>query len=115
MFFIEKMSPDQSHVENVFVTSTENGKVNVVVSKNGHTETHKNGDRFVVSKTAAATTASPGQPDFRIMEYERYGVKIQSQPVVNTPTPNRHVDDGPGAQSDQRQPRQNLRGAPVCR
>jgi lipopolysaccharide export system permease protein len=37
VFFIEKMSPDQARVENVFVTSTENGKVNVVVSKTGHT------------------------------------------------------------------------------
>ncbi len=32
--------------QNVFVTSTEGGKVNVIVSKNGHTETRGNGDRF---------------------------------------------------------------------
>jgi lipopolysaccharide export system permease protein len=87
VFFIEKMSSDQSHVENVFVTSTENGKINVVVSKNGHTETHQNGDRFVVLENGRRYDGEPGQPDFRIMEYERYGVKIQSQPVVNTPTP----------------------------
>jgi lipopolysaccharide export system permease protein len=86
VFFIEKMSPDQSHVENVFVTSTENGKVNVVVSKNGHTETQKNGDRFVVLENGRRYDGEPGHPDFRIMEFERYGVKIQSQPVVNTPT-----------------------------
>ncbi len=86
VFFIEKMSPDQGHVENVFVTSTENGKVNVVVSKNGHTETHKNGDRFVVLENGRRYDGEPGHPDFRIMEFERYGVKIQSQPVISTPT-----------------------------
>jgi lipopolysaccharide export system permease protein len=86
VFFIEKMSPDQSRVENVFVTSTENGKVNVVVSKTGHTETHKNGDRFVVLENGRRYDGEPGKPDFRIMEFERYGVKIQSQPVVNVPT-----------------------------
>jgi lipopolysaccharide export system permease protein len=86
VFFIEKMSPDQSHVENVFVTSTENGKVNVVVSKFGHTETQKNGDRFVVLENGRRYDGEPGHPDFRIMEFERYGIKIQSQPVVTTPT-----------------------------
>jgi lipopolysaccharide export system permease protein len=86
VFFIEKMSPDQSRVENVFVTSTENGKVNVVVSKTGHTETHKNGDRFVVLENGRRYDGEPGKPDFRIMEFEKYGVKIQSQPVVNVPT-----------------------------
>ncbi|HEY4350684.1 MAG TPA: LPS export ABC transporter permease LptF [Paraburkholderia sp.] len=86
VFFIEKMSPDQSRVENVFVTSTENGKVNVVVSKFGHTETQKNGDRFVVLENGRRYDGEPGHPDFRIMEFERYGIKIQSQPVITTPT-----------------------------
>jgi lipopolysaccharide export system permease protein len=28
----------------------------------------------------------PGKPDFRIMEFQRYGVKITQQPLVNRPT-----------------------------
>ncbi|QCP48565.1 LPS export ABC transporter permease LptF [Trinickia violacea] len=86
VFFIEKMTPDQSRVENVFVTSTENGKVNVVVSNRGHTETMKNGDRFVVLDNGRRYDGEPGKPDFRIMEFERYGVKITSTPVVNQQT-----------------------------
>jgi lipopolysaccharide export system permease protein len=86
VFFIEKMSPDQSHVSSVFVTSTENGKISVVVSKNGHTETMKNGDRFVVLENGRRYDGEPGKPDFRIMEFERYGVKITSQPVINQQT-----------------------------
>ncbi|SAL27452.1 permease [Caballeronia terrestris] len=86
VFFIEKMSPDQGHVENVFVTSTEGGKVNVIVSKNGHTETRNDGDRFIVLENGRRYDGEPGQPNFRIMEFERYGVKIQSHQVVNTPT-----------------------------
>ena len=88
MFFIEKMSPDQAKVQNVFVTSTENGKVNVVVSQTGHTETTKNGDRFVVLEDGRRYDGTPGQPNFKIMEFERYGVKIQSKPVVNAPSTN---------------------------
>jgi lipopolysaccharide export system permease protein len=86
VFFIEKMSPDQGQVENVFVTSTEGGKVNVIVSKTGHTETHEDGDRFIVLENGRRYDGEPGQPNFRIMEFERYGVKIQSRQVVNTPT-----------------------------
>ncbi|CDY74132.1 FIG000988: Predicted permease [Caballeronia glathei] len=85
VFFIEKMSPDQGHVENVFVTSTEGGKVNVIVSKTGHTETRNDGDRFIVLENGRRYDGEPGQPNFRIMEFERYGVKIQSRQVVNTP------------------------------
>ncbi|MEX3956954.1 LPS export ABC transporter permease LptF [Trinickia sp. EG282A] len=87
VFFVEKMSPDQSHVENVFVTSTESGKVSVVVSHNGHTETDKDGSRFVVLENGRRYDGEPGKPDFRIMEFQRYGVKITQQPVVNRPTP----------------------------
>jgi lipopolysaccharide export system permease protein len=86
VFFVERMSADQSHVRNVFVTSTENGKVNVVVSKNGHTETMNNGDRFIVLENGRRYDGEPGKPDFRIMEFERYGVKITQQPVVTAPT-----------------------------
>ncbi|KML48398.1 permease [Burkholderia cepacia] len=87
VFFIEKMTPDQSKVQNVFVTSTENGKVNVVVSQTGHTET-RDGSRFVVLENGRRYDGTPGQPNFKIMEFERYGVKITSTPVVNVPTTN---------------------------
>lgn len=86
VFFIEKMTPEQSHVENVFVTSTEHGKINVVVSKNGHIESAKDGARFVVLENGHRYDGEPGKPDFRIMEFARYGVKITQQPVVNQPT-----------------------------
>ncbi|GLU35451.1 LPS export ABC transporter permease LptF [Trinickia caryophylli] len=86
VFFVEKMTPDQSKVRNVFVTSTENGKVSVVVSQDGHIETAKDGARFVVLQSGRRYDGEPGKPDFRIMEFERYGVKITQQPVVNRPT-----------------------------
>ncbi|WP_321912759.1 MULTISPECIES: LPS export ABC transporter permease LptF [unclassified Paraburkholderia] len=86
VFFIERMSPDQARVENVFVTSTENGKVSVIVSKTGHTETMQSGDRFVVLENGRRYDGEPGHPDFRISEFQRYGVKITSQPLVNTPS-----------------------------
>ena len=86
VFFIEKMSPDQAKVQNVFVTSTEGGKVSVIVSQTGHTETREDGDRFIVLDNGRRYDGEPGQPNFRIMEFERYGVKILNHQVVNTPS-----------------------------
>ena len=60
VFFIEKMSPDQANVQNVFVTSTEGGKVNVIVSKTGHTETRGEGDRFIVLENGRRYDGEPG-------------------------------------------------------
>lgn len=88
VFFIERISPDQSKVQHVFVTGTEAGKVNVVVSQTGHTETAPNGDRFVVLESGRRYDGTPGQPDFKIMQFERYGVKMESARVVTHPTAN---------------------------
>jgi lipopolysaccharide export system permease protein len=87
VFFIEGMSADSEHVNNVFVTSTENGKVNVIVSHQGHVETHANGDRFVVLENGRRYDGEPTRPDYRIMEFGRYGVRIESHAVVDRPSP----------------------------
>ena len=87
VFFIEKMSPDAKSVRNVFVTGTENGKINVVVSAEGKVETESNGDRFVVLENGRRYDGVPGQPDYRIMEFQRYGVRIESHDIIDTPGP----------------------------
>jgi lipopolysaccharide export system permease protein len=86
VFFIEKMSPDSRTVKNVFVTGTENGKINVVVSADGLIETQPNGDRFVVLENGRRYDGVPGQPDYRIMEFQRYGVRIESHDIIDSPT-----------------------------
>jgi lipopolysaccharide export system permease protein len=89
VFFVETVSPDATKVHNVFVSGTENGKVNVIVSKDGHIETAKDGNRYIVLEKGRRYDGVPGQPDYRVMEFERYGVKIDNPTAVdadNTPT-----------------------------
>jgi len=86
VFFVEKMSPDQKHVENVFVTSTENGKVSVIVSSQGHVEISPNGDRFVVLENGRRYDGEPGALDYKIMEFQRYGVKLENAQLTSIPT-----------------------------
>jgi len=86
VFFVEKMSPNQKHVENVFVTSTENDKVSVTVSSQGHVEIEPNGDRFIVLENGRRYEGTPGALDYHVMEFLRYGVKLESQQLISIPT-----------------------------
>jgi lipopolysaccharide export system permease protein len=86
VFFVEKMSPDQKHVSNVFITSTENGKVSVTVSSQGHVEIAPNGDRFIVLENGRRYDGTPGALDYHVIEFQRYGVKLESQALVDVPT-----------------------------
>lgn len=84
IFFVEGISGDATKVKNIFVNSSQNGKNSVVVAKEGAVELDRHGDKFLVLKNGRRYDGSPDQPDFRLMEFERYGVLIsrQSQSVV---------------------------------
>lgn len=86
VFFVEKLSADAQRVQNVFVTSTDNGKLFVVVSRDGYIESRPNGDRFIVLENGRRYDGEPGHTDFRIVEFKRYGVKIEDKPTVETQT-----------------------------
>ncbi|WP_347556084.1 LPS export ABC transporter permease LptF [Robbsia sp. KACC 23696] len=84
VFFVEKLSANLANVQNVFVTSTENGKLFVVVSKQGQIETQPNGDRFIVLENGRRYDGEPGKANFRVVEFKRYGVKMDDKPTVET-------------------------------
>jgi lipopolysaccharide export system permease protein len=79
VFFIEKMSADQKQVANIFIASTVPNKINVTVSRSGHVEITPNGDHFVVLENGRRYDSTPGTLNYKIAEYQRYGVKLQSQ------------------------------------
>jgi lipopolysaccharide export system permease protein len=84
VFFVEGISGDASKVKNVFVSTTQNGKNSIVVSKEGTMEFDNLGDKFLVLLNGRRYDGSPTQPDFRLMEFDRYGVLVsrQSQAVI---------------------------------
>ncbi len=84
VFFVEGISGDATKVKNVFVNSSQNGRTTVVVAKEGTIELDKRGNKFLVLESGRRYDGSPDKPDFRLMEFERYGVLIsrQSQALV---------------------------------
>lgn len=86
VFFVESASGDEKTVHNVFVSSVQQQKGGVSMSRTGHTETAANGDRFIVLQHGRRYEGSPGEGEYRVTEFERYDARIETsegeQPVV---------------------------------
>lgn len=81
VFFVEGMDgldAAAAKVRNVFVSSMQHGRLGVMVANQGHVETMGNGDRFVVLEQGRRYEGEPGKPGYRITEFQRYAVRIET-------------------------------------
>ena len=78
LFFVESADVGEGRVKNVFITSKQHGKTGVVVSNEGYMEVAPNGDRFAVLLNGRRYEGTPGTPEYRVTEFERYAARIQS-------------------------------------
>jgi len=79
VFFAESIAGDKKTVQNVFVNSTQHGRTGVMTSEKGLTETAPNGDRFLTMISGRRYEGAPGEPDFRLMEFARYMVRVETK------------------------------------
>jgi lipopolysaccharide export system permease protein len=79
VFFVESIAGDKSSVQNVFVNSTQHRRTGVMMSERGFSESAPNGDRFLVLLSGRRYEGTPGEADFRLMEFERYATRIQTK------------------------------------
>ena len=89
VFFVEALADDAARVGNVFVASFQDGKLGVVVSKEGVQETAPNGDRFVVLEHGKRYEVEPGSPQFKVVEFERYHFRTEdgeASPIERSPS-----------------------------
>lgn len=77
--FVEAVADDESYVKNVFVTSVQNQRLGVTMAATGRQEIAENGDRFMVLENGRRYEIEPGTPEFRIMEYVRYAIRIETK------------------------------------
>ena len=78
VYFVESISGDASTVQNVFVSSVQQQKSGVSMSRVGRTETAPNGDRFIVLEDGRRYEGAPGDEQYRVMEFERYAARIET-------------------------------------
>ncbi len=77
VFFVDKLSERDDVVNNVFVQSTQNDRLGVMVAQKGFIETAENGDRFVVLLNGRRYEGTPGTLDYRTVDFERYALRIE--------------------------------------
>lgn len=78
VFFVENVSASDGAVKNVFVSAERNGELTVIATASGKVELAENGDRFLVLEGGRRYDMRPGALDFQMMEFARYGVRIES-------------------------------------
>lgn len=84
VFFVEaasgeSASSEEGSVKNIFISSMQHGRLGVMMSTSGYTESLPNGDRFVVLVNGRRYEGTPGSPEYRVMEFERYAVRIETK------------------------------------
>jgi len=107
VYFVEKLAANLSTVANIFVHSDENGEVGTTVAKRGYQETAPNGDRFLVMLNGRRYIGPPGSAEYRIIEFEKYSVRIEANEVKETlptvkalPTSTLIADKAPAARAE---------------
>ena len=85
VYFVESISGDETTVQNVFVSSVQQQKSGVSMSRVGRTETAPNGDRFIVLEDGRRYEGAPGDEQYRVMEFQRYAARIETAEINHLP------------------------------
>ena len=77
VFFVDQLSQRDDVVNNIFVQSSQNGRLGVMVAQKGYVQTAQNGDRFVVLTNGRRYEGTPGTLDYRTVDFDRYSIRIE--------------------------------------
>lgn len=80
VFFVESVDVDGARVRNVFVSNRSQGREGVTVAAQGQIEVRRNGERYLVLEHGRRYEGVPGQPEYRLTEFERYLLRIDIRP-----------------------------------
>jgi len=81
--FVEKISDDRLAMENVFLQVRQGGKLGVLTSDRARFHVDGNSDqRFLVFENGRRYVGTPGMLDYRITEYDKYGVLMETKNPV---------------------------------
>jgi lipopolysaccharide export system permease protein len=89
--FVESINPVTSTVNNVFLHSVEDKQDATTVAARGKLEEMPNGDRFLVLEHGRRYQGTPGTPDYRVVEFERLGRRIEPNEIRALPTSSKAI------------------------
>jgi len=80
VIYVESINKDGTEIYHVFANAKLDNRGSLIVAKSGHMEIDADsGDRFLVLQQGFRYEGVPGQADFAIVQFERYGIRMQTQ------------------------------------
>ena len=89
--FVESINPLTNTVQNVFLQSVEDKQDATTVAVRGRLEDMPNGDRFIVLEHGRRYQGTPGSPDYRVVEFEKLGRRIEPNEIRALPTSSKAI------------------------
>lgn len=88
VYFVERYDKQAERYEEVFVYKSSFGKEGVVVSQYAFQRSDAlTGDKFLVLTNGTRYEGQPGEPDYRIVDFETYALRIEPRESVPTRGP----------------------------
>ncbi|MEO8755546.1 MAG: LPS export ABC transporter permease LptF [Casimicrobiaceae bacterium] len=89
--YVESINPVDGRIRNVFLHSVDDAQDATTVARLGHLVEEPNGDRFVVLEDGRRYEGKPGAADFRLIEFERLGRRIEPAEARALPASNKAI------------------------
>lgn len=85
ILYAERVVPD-GRMEQIFLSNPAKDRPRIVLAQEGYPFVDgRTGDRFVMLTKGWAYEGTPGQPDYRIVRFESYAVRLEQKPIVAPP------------------------------
>jgi lipopolysaccharide export system permease protein len=85
ILYAERVDPD-GRMGQIFLSNQAKDKPRVVLARQGYSFVdNQTGDRFVALVDGWAYEGRPGQPDYRVVRFETYAVRLDEKPIVAPP------------------------------
>lgn len=76
VYYVESLNPLTGVVRNVFMQSRIDGALGLIVAKEGNYTQLEDGSRYLVFKEGRRYEGTPGRLDYRIVQFERYWMRL---------------------------------------
>lgn len=92
VYYVESLNPLTGIVRNVFMQSRIDGQLGLVVAREGSHTQLADGSRYLVFKDGRRYEGTPGQLDYRIVQFERYWMRLDPVAVEANEASVRNMD-----------------------
>lgn len=84
VFFAEGPKQPGQEMGNIIARVIDPEWLSVVTAEGAHIEYKENGDRFLVLSEGHRYDLKPGQPEFRLVDFDQYGIRLENRSGVTS-------------------------------